>query len=145
MATGLPKWLRRDIVIGALLFLVIVIVAVFPPVQFQRWLDFSLTPPAKPEVLQSDIFSDAQRPLLTSTFLSAWATILLLTAALCFYCFSHSLKYAFRWWLLSWSASLFLFLMHLGLATDLFGGKWQAILNSSRLTLHTYAAIGITL
>lgn len=145
MAAGFLRWPRRDIVIGTFLFLVLVIVAVFPPEQLQKSLDLSLTQPNNREVLTSDIFEEAQRPLLTSTFLSAWLTILLLTSALCFYCFSHSLKYAFRWWLVFWSASLFVFLIHVGLATDLFGRNWHAILYSSRLTLHPYASIAITL
>jgi hypothetical protein len=145
MAAGFLRWPRRNIVIGSFLFLVIVIVAVFPPVQLQQWLKLSLTPPENSEVLSSDIFKEDQRPLLTSTFLSAWLTILLLTSAICFYCFSHSLKYAFRWWLVFWSASLCVFLIHLGLATDLFGRSWHAILHSSRLTLHPYASIVIAL
>jgi hypothetical protein len=123
-----------EIVLAIFVFLVVIGFAIFPPLNFQQWLNFSLAPPGE---LIPDL-AEHQRPLLTKTFLSAWATIILLTAALCFYIFRDSSRLAARWWLLFWFASLISFLIHIYLGVSALGG-WR----SPRLTLPPWVPISI--
>jgi hypothetical protein len=80
---------------------------------------------------QPDVFQESQRVDLHRTFFTAWATLILLTPALCTFFFRRSSERAARYWRAFWTVSLVAFLVHFYWAVFvMFGNDWGRILQA---------------
>jgi hypothetical protein len=104
---------------------------------------FSLSPPcpqcAKP-------FIESQRLNLNRTFFTAWATLILVTPALCTFWFRRVSESAAKYWLAFWTVSFIAFLVHFYWSVFImFGGEWNIILdkvkNGGRVTAPLFDTI----
>ncbi|MCD6667413.1 MAG: hypothetical protein LT081_15170 [Hydrogenophaga sp.] len=92
---------------------------------------FSLSPPGGgaadvPEQLRVD---------LHMTFFTIWASMLLATPALMTVAGIGASPTAWRWWRITWTASLLVFLVHFyWAAVIVFGNDWSRILNTPRVS-----------
>jgi hypothetical protein len=76
-----------------------------------------------------------QRFDLHATFFTVWATIFLVTPALCLFPFAGQSALAGRYWLAFWTVSLLAFAIHFYWAVVLvFGNDWSRILNTPRVS-----------
>jgi hypothetical protein len=119
--------LLQALVLGVLLSLAALLAA---------WLTrdqaiFSLLPPggAAPDMRPEQRFD------LHVTFVTVWATIALVTPALCLFPFSRGSAVAWRYWLAFWTVSLLAFAIHFYWAVVLvFGNDWSRILDTPRVS-----------
>lgn len=92
---------------------------------------FSLLPPGGSV---ADV-QPGQRFDLHATFFTVWATIALVTPALCLFPFTRRSEVAGRYWLAFWTVSLLAFAIHFYWAVVLiFGNDWSRILNTPRVS-----------
>ncbi|MDF3822939.1 hypothetical protein P3G55_23785 [Leptospira sp. 96542] len=92
---------------------------------------FSLLPPggAAPDIRPEQRFD------LHVTFFTIWATIALVTPALCLFPFMRHSAVAGRYWLAFWTVSLLAFAIHFYWAVVLvFGNDWSRILDTPRVS-----------
>jgi hypothetical protein len=92
---------------------------------------FSLLPPggAAPDMRPEQRFD------LHVTFFTIWATIALVTPALCLFPFIRHSALAGRYWLAFWTVSLLAFAIHFYWAVMLvFGNDWSRILDTPRVS-----------
>lgn len=119
--------LLQALVLGVLLSLAALLAA---------WLTrdqaiFSLLPPggAAPDMRPQQRFD------LHVTFFTIWATIALVTPALCLFPFIRGSAVAWRYWLAFWTVSLLAFAIHFYWAVVLvFGNDWSRILDTPRVS-----------
>lgn len=92
---------------------------------------FSLLPPGGSV---ADV-QPGQRFDLHATFFTVWATIALVTPALCLFPFARRSDDAGRYWLAFWTVSMLAFAIHFYWAVVLiFGNDWSRILNTPRVS-----------
>jgi hypothetical protein len=92
---------------------------------------FSLLPPGGSV---ADVQPE-QRFDLHATFFTVWATIALVTPALCLFPFARRSGDAGRYWLAFWTVSLLAFAIHFYWAVVLvFGNDWSRILDTPRVS-----------
>ena len=92
---------------------------------------FSLLPPGGSV---ADVRPE-QRFDLHATFFTVWATIALITPALCLFPFARHSETAGRYWLVFWTVALLAFAIHFYWAVVLvFGNDWSRILNTPRVS-----------
>jgi hypothetical protein len=92
---------------------------------------FSLLPPGGGA---ADVRPE-QRFDLHATFFTVWATIALVTPALCLFPYARRSETAGRYWLAFWTVSLLAFAIHFYWAVVLvFGNDWSRILNTPRVS-----------
>jgi hypothetical protein len=92
---------------------------------------FSLLPPGGtvPDMLPE------QRLDLHRTFFTIWASLLLVTPALCLFPFHRSSPRAAQYWLAFWTVSLLAFAIHFYWSVVVvFGNDWSRILNTPRVS-----------
>ena len=91
---------------------------------------FTLAPPGgTPE----DVFREDQRLNLHRTFFTAWATLILVTPALCTFLFRRTSEIAARYWQAFWTVSFIAFVVHFIWAVSvLFQSDWGRILDAHK-------------
>lgn len=91
---------------------------------------FTLSPPGgTPE----DVFGESQRLNLHRTFFTAWATLILVTPALCAFLFRRTSESAARYWQAFWTVSFVAFVVHFFWAVSvLFDNDWGRILGAHK-------------
>lgn len=93
---------------------------------------FSLSPPGGGP---ADV-DESLRQDLHLTFFTIWASLLLATPALAFLPSVNRSIIAWRWWRITWSASLLVFAVHFYWAVVIvFDNDWSRILNTPRVTV----------
>lgn len=122
----------RQALLQALLLGLLLSVAAFVAASLTRDLAmFSMLPPGGHV---ADVRPE-QRFDLHATFFTVWATIALVTPALCLFPFARHSTQAGRYWLAFWTVSLLVFVLHFYWAVVLvFGNDWSRILNTPRVS-----------
>jgi hypothetical protein len=88
---------------------------------------FPLVPPP-PDNTEANSFLETQRLDLHRTFFTAWATLILVTPALCAFLFRRSSESAARYWQAFWTVSFIAFLVHFYWAVSvMFDNDWNRI------------------
>ena len=98
---------------------------------------FSFSPPATTEMPnpEADVHGPAGALQLYRTFYTAWATMILLFPALVYFWYRKRSETAGRRWLLYWTASYIVFLVHLWCAmSGFFGGDFEKMTHTSRVS-----------